>query len=85
MAAEEISESYARTLCTWIDKLPADKRDDADAILAEQAKAGLALRDLAELAAEILARARPDEPDPDLDDGFDDRSVTIQTTFQGAG
>jgi len=85
MAAEEISESYARTLCTWTDKLPADKRDEADAILAEQAKAGLALRDLAELAAEILARARPDEPDPDPDDGFDDRSVTFQTTFQGAG
>jgi hypothetical protein len=37
------------------------------------------------LAAEILARCRPAEPDQDPDDGFDDRSVTIQTTFQGAG
>jgi hypothetical protein len=26
MAAEQVSESYARTLCTWTDKLPADKR-----------------------------------------------------------
>ena len=46
---------------------------------------GWGLRDLAVLAAEILARCRPDEPDQDPDKDFDDRSVTIQTTFQGAG
>jgi hypothetical protein len=85
LAAEEMSESYARTLCTWTDKLPAGKRDEADKLLAEQARAGLGLRDLAELAAEILARARPGEPDQDPGKDFDDRSVTVQTTFQGAG
>ncbi|HET9973280.1 MAG TPA: DUF222 domain-containing protein, partial [Streptosporangiaceae bacterium] len=84
-ASGEVSESYARKLCTWTDKLPEDKRHEAGKILAEQAAAGTSLRDLAELAAEILARCRPDEPDQDPDDGFDDRSVTIQTTFQGAG
>jgi hypothetical protein len=85
LAAAEMSESYARTLCTWTDKLPADQRDEADKILAEEARAGASLRDLAVLAAEILARCRPAEPDRDPDDGFDDRSVTLQTTFQGAG
>jgi uncharacterized protein DUF222 len=85
LAAEEVSESYARTLCGWTDKLPADKRDEADKTLAEQAAAGMGLRDLARLAAEILARCRPDEPDQDPDRGFDDRSVKIHTTFQGAG
>jgi len=85
LAAEEVSESYARTLATWTDKLPPDQRDEADKILADEARAGAGLRDLAVLAAEILARCRPDEPDQDPDDGFDDRSVTIQTTFQGAG
>src|SRR5262249_46364206 len=85
MASGEVSESYARTLCTWTDKLPADKRDEADKILADEARAGAGLRDLAVLAAEILARCRPAEPDRDPDDGFDDRSVTIQTTFGGAG
>jgi len=85
MAAEEVSESYARTLATWTDKLPPDKRDEADKLLAGEARAGAGLRDLAVLAAEILARCRPDEPDQDPDDGFDDRSVKIQTTFQGAG
>src|SRR5690348_6763350 len=85
LAAEDMSESYARTLATWTDKLPADKRDEADKILAGEARAGAGLRDLAVLAAEILARCRPAEPDRDPDDGFDDRSVKIQTTFQGAG
>jgi hypothetical protein len=85
MGAEDLSESYARTLATWTDKLPADQRDEADQLLAGEAKAGLGLRDLAELAAEILARARPDEPDPEPDKDFDDRSVTFQATFGGAG
>jgi hypothetical protein len=85
LAAGEISESQARTLCTWTDKLPADKRDEADKILADEARAGMGLRDLAELAAEILARCRPDEPDQDPGQDFDDRSVKVQTTFQGAG
>jgi hypothetical protein len=86
MAAEEgLSESYARTMSTWTDRLPPDKRHEADKILADEAKAGRGLRDLAELAAEILARARPDQPDEDPGKDFDDRSVKVQTTFQGAG
>ncbi|HEU5392050.1 MAG TPA: DUF222 domain-containing protein [Streptosporangiaceae bacterium] len=85
MAAEDVSESYAQKLCTWTDKLPEDKRHEADKLLADEARTGMSLRDLAVLAAEILARCRPDEPDQDPDKDFDDRSVTIQTTFQGAG
>jgi hypothetical protein len=84
-AEEEISESYARTMATWTDKLPPDKRDEADKILADEAKAGMGLRDLAGLAAEILARCRPDGPDEEPGQDFDDRSVKVQTTFQGAG
>jgi hypothetical protein len=85
LAGEDVSESYARTLCTWTDKLPADQRDEADRLLADAARDGLGLRDLAGLAAEILARFRSDEPDQDPDKDFEDRSVKIQTTFQGAG
>jgi hypothetical protein len=85
LATGELSESHARKLCTWTDKLPADKRDEADRLLAQEAAAGMGLRDLAELAAEILARCRPDEPDQDPGRDFDDRSVKVQTTFQGAG
>jgi 5-methylcytosine-specific restriction endonuclease McrA len=85
LASGEVSESYARKLCTWTDNLPPEKRDEADKILADEARAGAGLRDLAVLAAEILARCRPDEPDQEPDKDFDDRSVTIQTTFDGAG
>src|SRR5689334_11354379 len=49
MAAEEVSESWARLLCSWTDKLPAGQRDEADKILADEARAGADLRDLAEL------------------------------------
>ena len=37
LAAGEMSESYARTICTWTDKLPEDCREDADAILVQRA------------------------------------------------
>src|SRR5216683_4723212 len=84
LAAGTMSESVARTICQWTDKLPEDCREAADAILVAAAVAGMDLRDLAELAGEIYQRSRPDT-DGDPDDGFDDRSITLETTFQGAG
>jgi len=80
-----LSESVARKICQWTDKLPEDCRLAADAILIVAAKSGADLRGLAELAAEIYARSLPDEPDSDPDGGFDDRSVRLETTFEGAG
>ena len=32
LAAGEISESFARTICTWTDRLPEDCQEDADEI-----------------------------------------------------
>ncbi|HEY6296662.1 MAG TPA: DUF222 domain-containing protein, partial [Streptosporangiaceae bacterium] len=84
LAAEDISESVARTICDWTSKLPPDCQDSADAILVAAALSGASLADLARLAAEIYARSWP--PDPDgPDGGFDDRSVRLETTFEGAG
>ena len=80
-----VSESVARTICQWNDRLPEDCRAAADEILVAGTKAGMDLRDLAGLAEEIYARSRPDTPDDSPDDGFDDRSVRLETTFQGAG
>ncbi|MGH3194729.1 MAG: DUF222 domain-containing protein [Streptosporangiaceae bacterium] len=85
LAAGELSESYARTVCTWTDKLPGECRPDADAILLAAAGAGMDLPDLAALAAEIHARSLPDAPDKDKDEAFEDRSVRLETTFGGAG
>jgi hypothetical protein len=84
LATEDISKSYARTICTWTDKLPDDCRDSADAILVSAAQMGMALADLAALAAEIEARSRPDVPDED-GPRFEDRAVKLETTFGGAG
>src|SRR5579862_3921935 len=84
LVGAEVWESIARTVCDWSDKLPADCRDSADAILVAAALSGASLEDLARLAAEIYARSRPPDPD-DLPDGFDDRSVRLETTFEGAG
>ncbi len=85
LAAGEMSESFARTICAWTDRLPQDCRPDADEILLTAAKTGMDLRDLAGLAAEIYARSLPDEPDKDQDQAFGDRSVKLETTFDGAG
>src|SRR5579862_1761549 len=84
LAAGDIWESVAATICGWTGRFPQDCQDAADAILVAAAVSGASLADLASLAAEIYARSRP--PDPDgPDDGFADRSVRLETTFEGAG
>ncbi len=85
LAEGGMSESFARTICTWTDKLPQDCRPAADAILLTAARAGADLRGLAELAAEIYTRSLPENPDKDRDQAFEDRSVRLETTFGGAG
>ena len=85
LAAGEISESFARTICAWTGKLPEDCLQDADEILVLAAKSGADLRDLAELAGEIYARSLPQDPDDKQDESFEERSVRLETTFDGAG
>lgn len=84
LAAGTMSQSYAYRLCQWTDKLPAECRQDADAILLAAAQAGADLEDLARLAAEIYSRSVTD-PDPDPGKTFDDRGIRLETTFEGAG
>ena len=78
-----VSESLARKLCGWTDKLPEDCRQAADEILLAAARAGADERDLVGLAAEIQARAPQDTTDDDP--GFEDRSLRLETTIDGAG
>ncbi len=85
LAAEELSESVARILCQWTNRLPEDCRDLADDKLVAAAAAGMSLRDLAELFGEIYEQSRSRSPDEDKDEVFDDRAVRLITTFQGAG
>ena len=83
LASASISESWARAVCEWTDRLPAEHRGGADQILLAAAAGGAELRDLAHLAEEI--RRQTARPDPDEDDGFDDRGVHLARTFRGAG
>ena len=85
LAAGDLSESYGRAICRWTDQLPPDCRPAADAILLSAAAAGMDLRDLAGLAAEMYERSRPDLPDQDPARAFEDRAVRLETTFGGAG
>jgi hypothetical protein len=98
LATRAISKSYAREICWWTGKLPAESRAAADEILLGAAASGLELADLAGLAAEMYERSRQDKPDTDpgsnSDDGsggddpgrlLDDRSVKLGATLGGAG
>jgi hypothetical protein len=85
LAAGDLSESYGRTICRWTDTLPEKYREESDEVLLAAAAAGLGLRDLAALFAEMYERARAELPDEDPDRDFADRGVRLETTFQGAG
>src|ERR1700684_1376641 len=84
LADGKISASWAKQICQWTNKVPAEVRDDADSVLLAAARGGMDLDDLGGLAEQIRRHtARPDTDGPD--DGFDDRSVSLETTFGGAG
>ena len=85
LAAGQVSESVARAICGWTDKLPAECQPDADAILLGAAAGGADVADLAGLAGEIYARSLPQDQDKDKQEAFGERSVKLETTFGGAG
>ena len=85
LAAGDITDSWAAAIAEWTRKLPADMRDETDRILIEAAAAGASLDDLATIAACAIEKWRQQQPDPDQDDGFEDRYVQAGTTFGGAG
>jgi len=81
LAAGAMSESWARQICTWTDRLPIGRQDDADEILAAAARGGVDLAGLAGLAQEMYERSHQG----DADSGFGDRAVWLGTTLGGAG
>src|SRR5215831_17749174 len=80
----EISASWADQIIGWLQELPAELRDGTEKILADAAAAGASLEDLAAITAHALRQWQAAHPDPDPDDGFDDRYVAVGTTFGGA-
>jgi hypothetical protein len=83
LADEAISTSWAREICNWTSRLPAELLANADAILLAAAAGGADLADLAALAWEMIERATA-APDRD-DGGFADRALWLETTLAGAG
>jgi hypothetical protein len=85
LAAGQLSVSYARRICDWIDELPVDVRDAAEGILVQAAVGGADLSELAALSEEI--RLRTARPDTDDDEGrrFARRSVLLDTYYRGNG
>ena len=79
-----ITKSEALQLAKWTKAIPDQYRGTAEEILVVAARAGVDLRGLAAICAEI--RARTAERDPDDDNGKHlDRGVSLDTTFDGAG
>jgi len=78
-----VSLSWAQQVIDWTARLPDDVRGAADEELLAAARAGASLADLAGIAEELARQhARPDDDD---DDGFTDRGLRLQDTFDGAG
>ena len=84
-ARGDISDSWAAELSEWTRRLPPDWRADADQILINAAANGANLEDLAVIARTAYEQWRSQQPDPDEDDGFEDRYLKLGTTIDNAG
>jgi len=85
LATAHLTESLAAEVAAWTAKLPAHLRATTDKILADAAAAGATREDLAVIAAAAFEKWRSQQPNPDGDDGFDDRYLAVGATFRGAG
>jgi Domain of unknown function (DUF222) len=77
------TKSVVLQLAKWTKAIPGECRDEAEELLVAAARAGVGLRGLAAMCAEILARTAG--PDPDGNDPGLDRGLSLATTFEGAG
>ncbi len=84
MAAGQVSESCGLQITGLVNKLPEELRAQTGTILLDAAAAGALPEDLALIAAAAWEQWRAQHPDPDDDDGFDDRYLAAGTTFGGA-
>ena len=79
-----LTTSEALQLARWTRAIPDEYRGKAEDILVAAARAGVDLRGLAAICAEIRARTAERDPDDDNDTHLD-RGVSLETTFEGAG
>jgi Domain of unknown function (DUF222) len=81
-----LTKSVALQLARWTKAIPEEFRGGAEEILLAAAQAGVDLRGLAAICAEIRERTAGPDPDDDPDDDPRlDRSVSVDTTMDGVG
>jgi hypothetical protein len=81
-----LTRSWLGKITLITGKIREDRRGEAEALIAQLARDGqLGPRDLFRVAAEIRDRAPAADPRDDGDRGFEDRSVRLETTLDGAG
>ena len=87
MADGLITRSWLAKITVVTGKIREDRRAEAEKLIAQTARdAQLGPRDLWRLAAEIRDRAPAEDPrDDDPDRGFEDRSLRLELTIDGAG
>ena len=87
MADGLLTKSWLAKLTLVTRKIREDRRGEAEKLIAELAREGqLGPRDLWRLASEIRDRAPAEDPrDDDPDRGFEDRSLRLELTMDGAG
>jgi hypothetical protein len=87
MADGLITRSWLAKLTLVTRKIREDRRHEAEKLIARLAREGqLGPRDLFRLAAEIRDRAPAENPrDDDPDRSFEDRSLRLEVTLDGAG
>ena len=79
-----LTTSEALQLARWTRAIPGRYRAEAEELLVAAARAGVDLRGLAAICAQIRARTAEPDPDDDNDPGLD-RALSLDTTFDGAG
>jgi hypothetical protein len=87
MSSGQLSESFARQITDWTRTLPGHMREGSDQILTEAALGGCGIRELKLIYARLRETWKSSRPDPgdDGDDQFQDRSVYLTSTLDGAG
>jgi hypothetical protein len=84
LATADISKSQALAIAEWTKKLPPELRAETIKILVQAARSGASLDDLRMIAGVAEQKWLASQAGGD-DDTFDDRYVTVGTTFGGAG
>jgi hypothetical protein len=84
MGTGELSEPFGRQIIDWTRKLPEHMQAPSDKILVEAALGGCGIRELQLIMNRIWEQYKQSQPDPDEDDPFEDRSVYLNTTMDGA-